>query len=320
MQPLFIPNRDDTMTDIPTTWQKLARLGGDIGRLANDDVGAGIAAAGLAGVPLGMLFHAVDLDPNELTAAALQRCTPYYAAHVFSARMERLAGHGLLQPQGAGYRLTERGRGVARQIDGAVQAVLATVQPLNGGSLNRLDELLRQLAAACLANPDVPEQWCVITANCAGANNEPSPLARIAQSIRTLEVYRCDCHLAAWRPLGTSGPAWEAFTLLWRGAADSPAAIQAWSEQQAVPRGYTAAEYAGFLAELTRRGWVAAGAAYRLTSAGRAAREGVEATTDTRFYAPWSRLRADELEDLDRLAGRLLTALEELHQPIMRAV
>jgi hypothetical protein len=125
------------------------------------------------------------------------------------------------------YRLTERGRDVAAQIEGAAQTKLAALHPLPADDLAHLDELLGRLVAACLANPNVPEKWCVVTTNNAGPNHEPAPLGRIAKSAYALSVYRCDCHLAAWRPHGLRGPAWEALTLLWRGEADGPAALHA---------------------------------------------------------------------------------------------
>ena len=107
-----------------------------------------------------------------------------------------------------------------------------------------------------------------------------------------LFAYRDDANLSAWRDYPVSGIAWNAFGMIWRGAAFSPQqmAEQAWF------RGYGAKDYAQALGELQRRGWVDGQG--QVTPIGKALRDAVEQLTEAYFYAPWLALRDDEIGEL----------------------
>jgi hypothetical protein len=300
-----------TTVELEQTWALLTRLQQLIGDQYRTEIGAAVEAAGLSGRPLGMLIHVGDFDPQPLTAAGLQRCVPYYAAAAFTPRMADLAMHGLLAPAGDGaYRLTAAGRRALDAIEQAAQIKLAAVQARLGAAPAQLDNLLQRLVAACLASPDVPDQACVAGTGNHRPNDQPSALGRIARSAYTLLTYRCDAHRAAWQAHDMSGPAWETFAQIAGGQAESPDTLFAWSQQQPVPRGYSAADYATFLHNLAERGWIVKDSgAYHATRHGRQLRQAVEDLTDRYFYAPWSALGAAEVMKLHELSEQLLGQL-----------
>jgi hypothetical protein len=116
--------------------------------------------------------------------------------------------------------------------------------------------------------------------------------------------FRDDAHHAAWQPHGVGGPTWEALTLIWRGEAYSPETLAKLLERRAQPPEV----YVDAIHTLVERGWVAQhGQAYRVTDRGAALRQDAEDQTNRLFYAPWSCLSEDEL---DEMRG-LLTALRD---------
>jgi DNA-binding transcriptional regulator PaaX len=117
--------------------------------------------------------------------------------------------------------------------------------------------------------------------------------------------------MAAWRPLEISGHAWETFAFV----CDGQAATADELFDQLAHRGYSRAEYAATLEDLTRRGWLErpdTAGAYRVADAGRAARAEAERRTDEYFYAPWSRLSEDEIVEVHDLMVRLRDRLQEV--------
>jgi hypothetical protein len=303
--------------DLGETWALLAQLQQLITAQCHTEVGVAVERAGLSGRPLGMLIHAGDFDPQPLTAAGLQRCVPYYAAVAFTPRMVDLAAHGLLEPIGDGiYRLSVAGRAALDAIERAARTKLVAVQAQLGGAPARLDDLLRRLVAACRATPDVPDQACVVGTGNDRPNDEPTALGRIARSAYALLTYRCDAHRAAWQAHNITGPGWEIFAQVAGGQVASPELMFAWSQQQAVPRGYTAVDYTAYMHDLVERGWVAeAGGVYHATMHGRQLRREVEDLTDRFFYTPWSALDEAALAELHELAGQLIIQLEALGLP-----
>ena len=114
--------------------------------------------------------------------------------------------------------------------------------------------------------------------------------------------FRDDAHVAAWRLYGTSGIAWEALTLIWRGEAFSPDTLAKRLERRGLP----AQVYLDAIHDLIERGWLAQhGEAYRVTDRGAAIRQQAETATDRYFYAPWSCLGEAEIEELSGLLERL---------------
>jgi hypothetical protein len=261
------------------------------------------ADLGLEGRDWGILFAAQGLEPQPITAALLQSFFPYVTLETLDSWLVEAAGRDLLAGDAAGgYRLTERGRAAVRQSFGAVHAALAHVEPLPAGALRRLNELLRRLVDATLAAPEPDAKPVLQASRLTDPGAHASAAALADQYLTDLVHFRDDAHVAAWRPHGTSGIAWEALTLIWRGEAYSPDTLAKRLER----RGQPAQAYLDAIHDLIERGWIAQhGQTYRVTDRGATIRQQAETATDRYFYAPWSCLSEAETEELRGLLERL---------------
>jgi DNA-binding MarR family transcriptional regulator len=254
---------------------------------------------------------AVQGDTQQpTTLSRLRRLRPYTAGTVVAAQLSGAVERGLLTTDAAGgYRLSETGQRGLKQTFAAVHAALAGYTPLPGDELQRIAELLHRIVDASVAAPEPLEKPHLISSRLTDPTANGSAAARIDQYATDLLHYRDDVHPAAWRPLGVSGPAWEIFTLIWRGEAITLEALQ----QQLERRGHAPEDYSQFLEELTERGWIAETAGtYTATTQGRRLREQAEETTNRLFYAPWVCLSESEIETLRELLIRLC---ETSHEP-----
>ncbi|MGB9723931.1 MAG: helix-turn-helix domain-containing protein [Chloroflexia bacterium] len=255
----------------------------------------------------GILVAALTFEPETTTPERLQVRIPYTAAALYRARLEELAGRGLLVEVGhREYRLTEDARQRLLRAVEEMRARMDQADPLPPAEGARLAGLLGRLARSALEAPPPPEPWSIRLSWKLMPPERP-PLPYIEQAISCLNAYRDDAHLAAWHPSGVSAAALEALTLLWRGQADSLETLFA----RLAYRGHSPPAYAEALAELRARGWLEGpDEAPRLTAAGCAFREQVEADTDRYFFAPWSGLEAAEQEEMGRLLLRLRDGLK----------
>lgn len=264
-------------------------------------------AAGLERPVWFQLISALRFHPDPISAVRLRIRTPYSAPHYFEEGLATLTERGMLAPAGSGaYRLTEKGRVTAQQIANAAYACMAALAPLPASDLETLASLLRRLVEASLAAPEPPGKWSIRLNRRIDPGPEAPVIARVDQYLSDLGFYRDDAHLAAWRPHGLDGPAWEAFTLLWRGAAETVDELYealSW-------RGYGRKTYAASVQALGDRGWVeATGEKLRLTGHGQAIRRQAEDETNRGFFTPWVALSQAELKRLGDLLGQLRDAL-----------
>ena len=294
-------------------WAALQRLLAALAAQYSAEFRAAVLAEGLGREPVGVLLLAANVDLDPISAAGMLACLPYFAETAFTTRLQRLRAGGWLDPHPAGYVLSPRGRAAAEAMHGVVRTRLAALAPMPPADLERLARLVERLFDLCRLSPAVPDRGCVTLSGNAQPTREPGapPLARAARAIEALSNFRCDAHRAAWQPTEASGPAWETLTWLWQGRANSPLSLHAWAEKQPFPRGWSAADYAGFLVDLQAMGWVEAGPdeAWSLTPPGWAAREAAEADTDARFYAPWAAFTPAELDELSSRAAVVAEAL-----------
>ena len=269
-----------------------------------------ISESGLEGQDWGMLFTAQGSEPQVLTAALLHRLAPYTAAETLKAQLAGAAGRGLIAMTRDGeYRLAETGRQALRRSFEAVYERLAALEPLPVDELRRLAGLLRRVVESIQAAPAPADKFHFVSSRRTDPGEDVSLAARLDQYLTDLLRYRDDAHLAAWRPYEVEGHAWEAFTLLWRGQADSLESLT----QQLERRGHPQATYAEALQALAARGWIEEQAGrYRVTEQGQAIRQQAEDQTDQIFYAPWCCLNEAQLQELRGLLTQLRDNLRQL--------
>jgi DNA-binding MarR family transcriptional regulator len=269
-----------------------------------------IGEAGLESQDWGTLFMAQGSEPQPLTAALLRQLIPYTAAATLEARLAGATGRGLLAPTRDGeYQLTEPGRRALQRSFKAVYEQLAALEPLPIDQLRRLAGLLRRVVESIQAAPMPADTSYFVSSRRTDPGEDVSLAAQLDQYLTDLSGYRDDAHMAAWRRYEVEGHAWEAFTLLWRGQADSPETLA----QQLERRGHSQATYAEALGELAARGWVEEQAGgTRLTEQGQALRQQAEDETDRIFYTPWSCLNEAEIQELRGMLTQLRDNLRQL--------
>jgi hypothetical protein len=190
-------------------------------------------------------------------------------------------GAGLAEERNGRWFLTEKGRGLAAAMHEAARAHYATLAPLPKEDLAELARLLdRAFFAAAKAPEPAKRQHTPFAFGYRGDDPPAGSFAHLDAAIYGLWQVRDDCHMAAWRASGLTGPQVEMLTRVWREeAADEAALTELLPHQRAEDVG------AG-LAQLRRDGLVEADA-LKTTARGSATRQRIEDETDRLFFTPW---------------------------------
>ena len=255
-----------------------------------------------------LLATALSYEPEPISVTQIQKRNPYTAAPTFEQRFETLKTRGWFDSNAhKEYRLTDAGRAKLQSILQTLRAHHATIQPLPSVEMNRVAELLQRVVAAAENAPTPPGTWCITRARRLKPADSAAPTTKIDHYLACLNAFRDDAHLAAWRAHSISGPAWEAFTLIWRGEAKTVDELF----QKLAPRGHAREIYAAVLKQLADKKWVEENAgAYAATAQGKTLREEVEATTDKYFDGAYA------LSDAD--SNELRGLLEKLREALTR--
>ena len=252
----------------------------------------------------------ISLFPDELiTFERYQRIFPYDSERAFHQSMPVAMLDGYLTSDSNGYRATEKGRETNLKGMQGFTDVLAPLQPMPPAELKRLADYLIRLSEATSAAPEPPSHFCHSAyKNYSRTFPSDAPLPRLfVHYFKELDFYRTDAHAAAWQIHNMEGNCWEAFTVVWRGEADT---LDKFYEEYS-DRGFTRDEYAQAFQELVSRGWIEENEGrYQTTVEGKRIREEAEALTDKYFFAPWSSLNESELEELFNLSTQLRDGLQ----------
>lgn len=246
---------------------------------------------------------------EPFTAAGYMRSFPYGSAPVIEAQLKLAVKNEILVASAENeYYATEKGIAWKNQMIHAALASIAHLQPIPESELQKIVNYLKRVTDASLAAPEPPSQF--------GASHYFRNLhpGKGATSLRffvhyfgTLDKYRGNAHLAAWKHYDIEGNRWEVFSEVWTGKNNTLDKLM----DELGFRGITRDDYASILQELVERGWIQQdGENYQPTAEGKRIREEAEALTDTYFFAPWSCLNESELEDLSSLAGQLRDGLK----------
>ena len=256
-----------------------------------------------------MLVRAAELAPEGATAEQLRPGAPYATRDPHRPWLAEAAERGFLLPlEGAGrYRLSERGRAVVARLEREAADWLATLRPLPEDELARLADRFAAIAAGLDAAAGGPEAHLLrsrrLAALAPGA--DAAPLVRLEHAIFDLWMARDDAHLGAWRAAHFPGPILDVLTRLWRGDAETLAALRALLADTQDP-----ADVDANVEELVEQGYVEwRGETLQPTSAGYRIREDIEADTDDLYFRQWPPLAPDEVAWLYDALRRVTDAL-----------
>jgi hypothetical protein len=190
-------------------------------------------------------------------------------------------GAGLAEERDGRWYLTEKGRGLAAAMHEAARAHYATLTPLPEEDLAQLARLLdRAFVATAEAAEPAKRLHTPFAFGYRGDDPPEGSFAQLDAAVYGLWQVRDDCHIAAWRASGRSGPEVEVLTRLWREeAADDAALADLLTHQRPEDVGAT-------VAKLRKDGLVEP-RALKATALGAAARQKIEDETDRLFFAPW---------------------------------
>ena len=188
---------------------------------------------------------------------------------------------GLTEERDGRWYLTKKGEAVAGEMHDAARDHYATLAPIPKDELADLARLLDRAFLAAARSVDPARR--IHTPFAFAYRRDAAPDGSFAQldaAVYGLWQVRDDCHVAAWRGAGLTGPDVDVLTRIWRGeATDEGELIELLQLQR--PEDVRAS-----LARLRGQGLVERGAV-RATDAGTARRQAIEDDTDRLFFTPW---------------------------------
>jgi hypothetical protein len=179
--------------------------------------------------------------------------------------------------------------------------------------MTQLEGLLNKLVQAALEAETPGNKLPLLLSHKSQTHPDAAPLARIDQHLDDLNAFRDVSHIAAWsNDHHIPGRTWEAFAFVHDGRANTAAGLA----ERIGFRGYNVEDYAASLAELVDLGWIEQGSeGYVVTEEGNLVRQKAEDKTNKYFYAPWSVLEDNELNQLRTGLARLKVNLEGQVEP-----
>ncbi|HSL46467.1 MAG TPA: hypothetical protein VK897_23740 [Anaerolineales bacterium] len=256
------------------------------------------------GIPIELYLYS-ELGLSNFSLIDFKKRDPFTNPEQFEKVFVRLNVKGWIEPMADGsYRVTDRAREGVRHIIRMGDTQLLDFKSMPDTELARLALLLRQLIAECQATPEPPEKWAILIRF--RVADEYSPLiVQVREYLLDLFAYRDDSHLAASRPcFNDAGIVWLVLGSLSEGVAVNAQQM----EEKMTFRGYDVEEYDIAIQAAVELGWAEQGDQpdmFRLTEEGKRLRAQAEDLTNQYFYAPWSVLLQDELDELYALLTKL---------------
>jgi hypothetical protein len=260
------------------------------------------------------LYYYGELGLERFSLENFQKRDPFSNPEQFEKLFVRLDVKGWIEPQhDESYEVTEMARAGTKYIIMAGDAELPSAGLMTDIDLERLKSLVKQIVLANDRADEPPEKWAILNRFRVANKNSPV-LVKIREYLMDLFAYRDDSHLAAARPhFNEAGIVWLALGAAWEGGAVNAEKIA----KAMTFRGYEANDYEIALRAAQEIGWLEEAdtpGEYRITPAGKELRAQVETQTDEYFYAPWSALTQDELDEMYDLLVKLRERLRELRK------
>lgn len=261
-------------------------------------------------VPFELYLYS-ELGLDYFSLVNFQKRDPFTNPEKFEKTFTHLDVKGWIQPQPEDqYKVTEMARAGVKFTIMAGDAKLPPPEFMPEIDLERLKVLLKQIVLANDNAPEPPGKWAILK-RFRVADRESPVMTKIREYLLDLFAYRDDSHLAAARPhFNQAGVVWS---VLGAAAGGNPVAAEILAEQLAF-RGYDADEYAIALQAAQEIGWLEqAGDSgiYRISQQGVELRAQVEKQTDAYFFAPWSVMKQEELDELKEILPKLREKLRE---------
>lgn len=218
---------------------------------------------------------------------------PYASASIYEQRLDALVAKKVAEKVEAGrYRLSDSGRKLVEQLYRDYFAAIARHDHLNEADVQRLSQLSDRVVAFAVRQPDVPAP--ITNATCSAFPQTSRPWVYVERRVTALAVFRDDAHIAAWREDGWSGPRIAVSTALFK--ADGPLPYE---QLRAAVAQLNDKDFKSALSALHSGAEVSRSAddIYKLTIAGRQARQAIEDLTDRNYGVLFNALTAADLRE-----------------------
>jgi hypothetical protein len=255
-------------------------------------------------IPLELYLYS-EMGLDNFSLANFQKRDPFTNPEQFERVFVRLNVKGWIEPlSDASFQVTEKARASVRHVIQAGDAQLLDFCSIPEDQLKRLGILLKQIVAESKVATEPPEKWAVLRRFRVATDYDPL-IVRIREYLMDLFAYRDDSHLSAARPhFNRAGIIWIVIGALWNKEAIT---AEQMAEKMA-SRGYEESDYEVALQAAIEIGWAEVDYrpdTFRLSKQGKELYEQAERVTDEYFYAPWSVLVQDEIDELYALLTKL---------------
>ena len=238
--------------------------------------------------------------PGSATPQDFLTFGPYASVSKYQTALETLVEKKMAERAGEGrYKLVDSARKAVNDTYNEFFSRLARLNGLPDDDAEALLGWVDRVYSAALRQSDVPAP--ILNAAHSVLPDVDAVWVQVERRLVGLSIFRVDAHVAAWREAGYTGPRIELSTLLFRaGDGLSHDDLRA-SADRLDDKDFTSALSALHSGgEVTERG-----ERYRLSKAGRAAREAIEMATDANYARPFGALEEDEFD-------RMVQVLEKL--------
>ena len=247
------------------------------------------------------LYLYSELGLERFSIRDFDKRDPFSNPEQFERLFVRLNLKGWIEPMLDGsFRVTEKARETARFLIQAGDVQLSDFASMPEQELKRLLALLKQIVLESSLAPEPPGKWAILK-RFRVADEQYPPIMQIREYLMDLFAYRDDSHLSASRPyFNGAGIVWMVLGALEKGEAFN---AEQMAEKMAF-RGYDVDDYEVAVQAAQELGWVEPGDRpdkFCLTEEGKKLREHAEQDTNEYFYAPWSVLTQDEVNELHGL-------------------
>jgi len=258
-----------------------------------------MAEIGFEGPDWYMSYLAFGLDPEPLTAVTLHKLQPYANNERQKELLKKTAEKGFLETnKHEEYMITAKGRRGIETFFEVARAAIGQIDPMPKSQMDTLAITLQNIVDNTLAAPEQVNKRHLKISRATDFDENANAAVRIDQYLTDLLRYRDDAHLAAWQSLPVNGPAWEAFTLFWRGEVSTLDELVENRKQ----RGFETAVYTHSLKVLRQLGWLKkVNDTYQVTENGSNLRDQVEKQTNANFFVGIAKLKESDIEALTSL-------------------
>lgn len=260
-------------------------------------------------IPIELYLYS-ELGLERFSIQNFQKRDPFSNPEQFERLFVRLNLKGWIEPMSDGsFQVTEKARETARILIQAGDVQLSDFSSMPVQELKRLLALLKQIVMECCMTPEPPGKWAILK-RFRVADGQYPLIMQIREYLMDLYAYRDDSHLSAARPyFNDAGIVWLVLGSLEKGDAVNAEQM----EEKMAFRGYELEDYEIAVQAALELGWVQPGSRsgkFCLTEEGKQLREQAERATNEYFYAPWSVLTQDEIQELHELLIRLHDGLK----------